>query len=293
MAKLERTLELLRTLIMSTANSTVKINKASLSDIQTCLQYAQEKIEFLQLESQLQQEELKRRSHSEPVSVQNNEADSHKQQVNIVQVHSDLVPNKAASVHADAETQSALPKPIIRPWEQLVHNKHRTGLGYDKDLSFHIPDYAKPIQFQSAGFIHDSSAAPHDSSTSAVPDSTLLPQQQQQQQKHIVKCQHYDRVLHFKDHYFDLHPCKNCHKTSHSSQRCFKNKCPARTKIHLGWIASWQWESTTKKIFQTHVRTCSRILNSLAVEFSPSSHLVSDRREMMIIYKLESHIKRA
>jgi len=44
---------------------------------------------------------------------------------------------------------------------------------------------------------------------------------------------------------------------------------PARTKIHLGWIASWQWASTAKKIFQTHVKTFSRVLNSLAVEFSP------------------------
>jgi len=201
------------------------------------------------------------------------------------------MPNKTTVVHADAETLSALPKPIIRPWEQLVHNKHRTGLGYDKDLSFHIPDYSKPIQFQSAGFIHDSSPAPHNSSASAVPYSAPLPQQQQQQQ--IVKCQHCDRFGHLKDHHFDLHPCKHCHKTSHSSNICFKNKRPARTKIHLGWIASWQWESIAKKIFQTHVRTCSRVLNSLAVEFSPSSYLVSDGGEMMVIYKLQSHIKRA
>ena len=90
--------------------------------------------------------------------------------------------NKAAVVHADAEVQLTLPKPIIRPWEQLVHNKHRTGLGYDKDLLFHILDYSKPIQFQSAGFIHDSSPAPHDSSPPAIPDSTPLPPQQQQQQ---------------------------------------------------------------------------------------------------------------
>ena len=179
MAKLERILELLRTLIMSTANSKLKINEAFLSEIQTCLKNAQEKIDFLQLESQLQQEELhQNRHHSEPVFVQNIETTTHQQHVNNVTVHS----NKAAVVYADAETQSALPKPIIRPWEQLVHNKHRTGLGYDKDLSFHIPDYAKPIQFQSAGFIYDSSPAPHDSSTSAVP---LLQQQQQQQ---IVKC---------------------------------------------------------------------------------------------------------
>ena len=272
MAKLERILELLRTLIASTADSAIIINKEIIADIQKCMQNAQEKIEFLQLETKLQQEELHKWSHhSKPVSVQKIETDSHKQRVNNVTVHSD----KAAKLNADEETQSALPKPIIRPWEQLVHNKHRTGLGYDKDLSFHIPDYAKPIQFQSDGFIHDSSPAPHDSLPPAVPDSAPLPQQQQQQR--IVKFQHCDRVGHLKDHCFDLHPCKHCHKTSHSSNRCFKNKHPARTKIHLGWIGSWQWASTAKKIFQTHVRTCSRVLKSLAVEFSPSSHLVSDR----------------
>ena len=86
-----------------------------------------------------------------------------------IEVESDPEPNKAAVVYVDAETQSALPKPIIRPWEQLVHNKHKTGLGYDKYLSFHIPDYSKPIHFQSAGFIHDSSLP-------TVPDSTPLPQ---------------------------------------------------------------------------------------------------------------------
>ena len=66
---------------------------------------------------------------------------------------------------------------------------------------------------------------------------------------------------------------------THSSHRCFRNKPPASTKIHLGWIASWQWASAAKKMFMTHVRTCSRILSKLAVEFSPSSHLVPDRGE--------------
>ena len=247
MARLEDALKLLNILIHSTVDEMVKVNKETLFDIQTSLQTAHENIEFLQLETKLQQEELQQWSHhSEPVSVQKIETDSHKQRDYNVTVGSDLIPNKATIVHADAETQSALPKPIIRPWEQLVHNKHKTGLGYDKDLSFHIPDYANPIQFQSAGFIHDSSLAPHDSSPPAVPDSTPLPHQQQQQKQQFVKCQHCDRVGHLKYHCFDLHPCKPCHKTSHSSNRCFRNKRPARTKIHLGWIASWQWASTSK-----------------------------------------------
>jgi len=51
-------LEFLKTLIQYTIDDTFQIRKGSLSEIQTCLQYAQEQIEFLQLESQLQQEEL-------------------------------------------------------------------------------------------------------------------------------------------------------------------------------------------------------------------------------------------
>ena len=86
---------------------------------------------------------------------------------------------------------------------------------------------------------------------------------------------------------------KQCHKTNHSSNKCFKNNPPARKKIHLGWIASWKWASTTKKIFQSYVQTCSKVLSSFVVEFSPSSHLVSDGGEVMVIYKLQIHIKQA
>ena len=202
------------------------MSKNSLCNIQNCLRDAQEKIKFLQLESQLQRDELQQKSHhSEPVSVQKIEKDSHQQQVSKVPVDSHSVPCTRADFHADAAAHPALPKPIIRPWEELVHNKHRTGLGYDKDVSFHIPDYTKPIIFQSAGFFYDSSPA-------AIPDPVLLPQQ-------IVKCQHCDRVGHMKDHCFDLHPCKHCGRHTYSSDRCFRYKPPARTKIHLGWIASW------------------------------------------------------
>jgi len=41
-------------------------------------------------------------------------------------------------------------KNFIRPWEEIRYNKQRIGLGYNEDIldvSFHIPDFAKPIQF--------------------------------------------------------------------------------------------------------------------------------------------------
>jgi hypothetical protein len=56
--------------------------------------------------------------------------------------------------------QNTLSKPIIRPWEEIIYNKNRTGLGYDKEVTFHIPDYSKPIQFQSVGFLQEFSTSP-------------------------------------------------------------------------------------------------------------------------------------
>ena len=51
MARIDNLLELLRTLIAPIVESTVKINKDTLSEIRICLQNAQENIEFSQLES--------------------------------------------------------------------------------------------------------------------------------------------------------------------------------------------------------------------------------------------------
>ena len=173
MAQITKVLEFLKTLIHSTDHDIVNISKKSLSDIITCLRVAQEKNEFLQLESQLQREELKHKSHHfEPVSVQNIEMDSHQQQEYRVEFDSHSMPSSSTDMRAGVEIQSALPKPIIRPWEELVHNKHKTSLGYDKELSFHILDYSKLIKFQSVKFLHDSSPT-------TVLDSAPLPQQQQ------------------------------------------------------------------------------------------------------------------
>ena len=70
MAKINEALVLLNDLIHSNVDDVIKMSKDALCNIQSCLQDAHEKIEFLQLESQLQQEELQRKSHhSEPVSV--------------------------------------------------------------------------------------------------------------------------------------------------------------------------------------------------------------------------------
>ena len=158
-------------IIHSTVHDMVKMSKNALFNIQTCLQDAQDKIEFLQLESQLQQDEFQQKSHhSEPVYVQKIEKDSHQKKEDKVADDSHSVSCTRADVHADTEVQPTLLKPIIRPWEELVHNKDRTSLGYDKELFFHIMDYSKPIKFHSVGFLYDSSS-------SAIPDPAPLPKQ--------------------------------------------------------------------------------------------------------------------
>ena len=63
MAKINEALELLSNLIHSNVHDMIKMSKNSLGNIQICLQDAQEKMEFLQLESQLQQDELQQKSH--------------------------------------------------------------------------------------------------------------------------------------------------------------------------------------------------------------------------------------
>ena len=54
MARISEVLEFMKTLIQSTVDDTLQISIGSLSEIQTCLQNAQEMIDFLQLESQIQ-----------------------------------------------------------------------------------------------------------------------------------------------------------------------------------------------------------------------------------------------
>ena len=73
MDRMDDVLKLLNNLIHSTIDEMVKINKTCLSNIKICLQNAQENIEFSQLETKLQKEELQHRKNN---SILNIEIDS-------------------------------------------------------------------------------------------------------------------------------------------------------------------------------------------------------------------------
>lgn len=130
MVQIKKLLEILNNLISCTIDETVNIRKVSLVDIRVYLHDASEKFEFLQTESQIQQDD----PHYEQQS-QSNEA--------IFGENLDVV--KSPDV-----------KPVIIPWEEITHNKDITTFGYNKDvldISFHIPHFSKPIQFCTARFL--------------------------------------------------------------------------------------------------------------------------------------------
>jgi hypothetical protein len=130
--------------------------KATLLQTQTCLVHDALELKNLQ---QL----------SEPVLVQNpifeDDVDSDQQSA-----HEPLIQKTPDSIRE--KDQLPLSKWIIRPWEEIRKNKYRTCIGYEKDVTFHNPDCTKPIQFQSAGLLQESS-------------DSLAPVQEQ-----ILICQH-------------------------------------------------------------------------------------------------------
>jgi hypothetical protein len=236
-------LEFLNTLINTTEDNIVILNKETLQSVLTCLQVMQAKVRLLQSLSQLLNDELinlknqQPMKYSELVFVQNNplyndDDDNDDQQSvkeNLIEPTSEETSNEDEVVQVQHnQTQNTLSKPIIRPWEEIIYNKNRTGLGYDKEVTFHILDYSRPIKFQSVGFLQEDSLSPV------------------QVQHHNVKCQHCNRVGHMENQCFDLHPCQHCGKHNHSSDICSTLKKPARLKIHYEWIDPWKWSSTTK-----------------------------------------------
>jgi len=73
MARLDDALDLLNTLIHFTIEDMVKLSNITITDMKTCLQNAQEKIDFLQLEYEFQKDDLEhKRQHFELLFLQSN-----------------------------------------------------------------------------------------------------------------------------------------------------------------------------------------------------------------------------
>jgi hypothetical protein len=126
------------------------------------LQISQAKVKSLQTRTWLLHDALERKNirHSELVLVQNNHIFEDDDDDDPYQQPIQKQLNEPALDMNANEIQLPLSKPIIRPWEEIKNNKHIIGIGYEKEVTFHIPDYTKPIKFQSVGLLREGSYSP-------------------------------------------------------------------------------------------------------------------------------------
>ena len=245
MAQHIQLLHILHSLIISSDEDMVHISKETLADISQHLQQTHETIEFLQLESQLQRDELQQKSASSKSFNHTNEDKD---------VDSKSVIQKTSSVEVVHDQIQISSKPIIKPWEEIQNNKNRRGLGYvPDDTNLQIPDYSKPVKFVSAGFLEP---------LTSVGSEKVAEIQNFTQPKVEVqpKCSHCQRSGHMEDQCFDLHPCCHCGKHNHSSEKCRNRQKSTRLKIHYEWIDPWEWSSTVKRLSQFYNRLQSHIV---------------------------------
>lgn len=102
----------------------------------------------------------------------------------------------------------------------------------------------------------------------------------------VDRCQQCNRVGHLKDPCFDINSCENGGKINHHTNRCSKKRTTAREKVNFIWISSCDWMKTTKKIYKSYQRICSRVMTNLVVMKS-TSHPVFDKELLMVCYKFE------
>jgi hypothetical protein len=118
------------------------------------------------------------------------------------------------------QVQNNLTTPIVKPWEEIHNDKHETRIKYDKEVTFHIIYYSRPIHFHSLGFLQGDS-----NSLVAI--------------QHLnVKWKHCHQVGHMENQCFDHHHCLHCGKTNHHSDKRKKRKKYKRKTIRYGWISS-------------------------------------------------------
>lgn len=148
-------LHLLRNLMLYAIYNSFKVIKDTLSDIQTCLQNSQRKIQFLELESQLQWDEHQEKNCDyELVFVHNNtlfELDS-----NLELGTDQTIWRENLDVAKSFDENPVISKTSKKLWEEITHNKHITSLGYNKyvlDVYFDLCDFSKAIQFWSVIFL--------------------------------------------------------------------------------------------------------------------------------------------
>jgi hypothetical protein len=236
MARIEEIFKLLCSLINSTNESTIAINKCTLSIVISCLQVTHTKIDMFKLQDKMLSDELNLLRHqqcdfdkqddikdenNEDAQLTSDESHKHEDELYEVPIIRKFIDKCGKEIR------------IVRPWEELHFKQNRYGLGYEKDVDnlFHIPNYSEPIFFVSGGFLNDDKKTKlEDIGKEQVQDiadddvALDVPNLYNRSDKEPMQCKHCHRFGHDNSNCFDLQPCRFCGKINHLSVRCQKRK---------------------------------------------------------------------
>jgi histidinol phosphatase-like enzyme len=155
MARIEEIFTILRTLINSTTESTIAINKCTLSTVITCLQVTHKKIDMFKHQNKLLSDELSSLRHQQCDF--NNQNDIKDENNEDIQLTSNESHKREDQLDEVSMSEKVADKCIVRPWKELQFKRNRYGLRYVKDANnlFHIPNYCEPICFVRGGFLNN------------------------------------------------------------------------------------------------------------------------------------------
>jgi hypothetical protein len=264
MARIEELFTILRTLINSTTESTIAINKCTLSTVITCLQVTHKKIDMFKHQNKLLSDELSLLRHQQcDFNNQNDIKDENED----IQLTSDESHKHEDQLDEVPMSEKVADKCIVRPWEELRFKRNRYGLGYENDANnlFHFPNYSEPVCFVSGGFLNDDKTTELADIGKEQVQDIVDDDVANRSDKEPIQCKHCHRFGHDKSNCFDLHPCKFCGKTNHPSVRCQKRK---RKQIHFEWLGNWRWRLEANLLEQSYHRIYTQVQSYLIGDIS-------------------------
>ena len=194
MERIEELFTILRTLINSTTESTIAINKCTLNKVITCLQVTHKKIDMFKHQNKLLSDELSLLRHQQCDFNDIKDENEDDQLTSYVKHEAQLDEVPMSEKVAD--------KCIVRPWEELQFKRNRYGLGYvqDADNLFHFPNYSEPVCFVSGGFLNDDKSIEHigKEQVQDIVDDDVVPDHDNRSDKEPIQCKHCHRFGHDK-----------------------------------------------------------------------------------------------
>jgi histidinol phosphatase-like enzyme len=116
MVRIEEIFTILHTLINSTTESTIAINKNTLSTVITCLQVTHKKIDMFKLQNKLLSDELSLLRHQQCDFNKHNDIKDENEDTQLI---SDEIHKHEDQLDEVPMSEKVVDKCIVRPWEEL------------------------------------------------------------------------------------------------------------------------------------------------------------------------------